>query len=174
MYDCTSDINYSSTLSLLEILIAFVIMGILGISAMKSITSLRQQDTSLQKFLVKHTSLFETQLFINKYLALSKPDTIQIFHNKIQWEGYNNLFHNAQKNQNYMDFSLQTDTFSLELHNGNLYLNQSLLLENVRLFDTQIQMFQTSNTTTSILEYNLCADTCVQDFVILEESEIQL
>ncbi|RDU66238.1 type II secretion system protein [Helicobacter didelphidarum] len=162
--------NHLHAFSLIEVLFVLVTMGILGVTTLKSLTALKKQNHNTQKFLTQHGSLFETSLFINKNLSISKPDSIKITPNSLEWKGYTKLFLQGQNNADYMNFSLQTEVFSLERHNNNLFFNNTLLLKNVREFEVKI----IKRNADSILEYKLCTNICVQDFIFIEESEIAL
>ncbi|MWV62975.1 type II secretion system protein [Helicobacter saguini] len=161
--------KHSKSFSLLEILFCLIILGIFGVGALYSITNLKRQDVSIQKFLLKNSSLYETELFINKMLSYAKADSIKIGNNTLSWQGYDKLFLSAKNNDKFMDFSLQTSSFNISLQHNNLYFNNTLLLHNVKVFDINIKDFNTDR----ILEYTLCTHICIQDFIFLENIEIE-
>lgn len=158
----------SGAFSLVEILFCIVVIGILGASALYSVNSIKKQDVSIQKFLLQDSSIYETQMFINKILNIANADSIQIAKDSISWEGYDKLFLSAVNNNEYMDFSLKMTQYSLVLKNGNMYFNNEILLHNVKSFSVKI----TNINTDKILEYTLCAKFCISDFIFLEEKEI--
>ncbi len=160
-------ITAQSAFSLMEVLLSILIIGLLGIASLKSISYLKLHNYSMQKFLLTKSSLFETQLFIHKYLNFAKIDSIKIYNNKLEWFGYDSLFLPATQQKDYMDFSLHTNKFSLELKNRDLFFNNAILLHNVYIFETQII---TSNNH-KILQYKVCSNACFADFVLLEDIE---
>lgn len=164
----------SKALSLPEVLLALLVIGMLGISALKSVVALKSQNKSMQNFLLYQSGIFETQIFLNKYFALIQPNSLSITHNAISWQGYDDLFlpnkDSVSQDSDIMDFSLQTTPHLLKLQDNILYFDNALLLENVSVLDAQIL----NTNTHKILTYKLCAKHCINDFVILEESEIML
>ena len=156
----------SASISLLEILIAILIGGILTIVGMKTLTHIKKQSVSLNNFVLIESSIYETQIFINKYLEIAKKDSIIITNNKMEWESYSNLFKEGDNN-GAMDFSFALNHCILELNGNNIYFNNQLLLAGVKTLSFSISG--------DILEYRICArHTCVDDFVILSDSEITL
>ncbi len=151
-----------SAFSLIEITFALFVIGLLGITTIKSITSLKSYNYSMQKFLLNYSSIFETQIFIHKYLSFAQSDSIKIIQNGIKWHGYTSLFLPTNK-KDYMNFSLQTSDFNIQLINNNLYFNNAILLHNVKKFEAQI--------TNNILHYKICVKTCINDFILLDNIE---
>lgn len=160
--------RYSKAFSLVEILFCLIVLGILGVGALISITSLKKQDVALQHFLLEGSSVFETQLFINKMLSFAKADSIKTNGNNLAWQGYERLFSAAKNGENFMDFSLQLTNYEIKYVANNLYFNNTLLLHNVKLFSIKVSNINTDR----ILEYNICTHICLQDFVFLESIEI--
>lgn len=156
----------TSGFSLLEVLLALFVIGILGVSAIRSISALRAQNYRIQHFLLTHASLFETQLFINKQLSMIKPKSLTITSKSVAWQKYDRLFLGATQND-YMDFSLQTTQVTLTHKDNKLYFNDALLLHNVasmRFWHTQIKPYD-------ILSYSICGTICITDSIMLEEVE---
>ena len=159
-------INTKDGFSILEVLFALLIIGILGVSAMRSISALKAQHYGIQKFLLTNANLFETQLFINRQLDSINPQSIIIKPTSIEWKQYKNLFIEVAKGD-YMDFSLQTTNASLTLQNNTLYFNNSLLLHNVK----SMNFWHTHTKTYNILSYRICSNICIADSILLDEIE---
>ena len=151
--------------SILEVLLAIFVLGILGVSLMKSISALKAQNYKIQHFLVTNASLFETQLFINRHLSSIKPESIIIAPNNISWEQYDKLFIDTDKGE-YMDFSLNATKANLTLQNDNLYFNNAILLHNVK----SMQFIREEINSHDILSYRICStNICIADSIILEK-----
>ena len=145
--------------SILEVLLAIFVIGILGVSLMKSISA------KIQHFLVTNASLFETQLFINRHLSSIKPESIIIAPNNISWEQYDKLFIDTDKGE-YMDFSLNATKANLTLQNDNLYFNNAILLHHVK----SMQFVREEINSHDILSYRICSiNICIADSIILEK-----
>ncbi|TLD84919.1 type II secretion system protein [Helicobacter trogontum] len=158
-------INTKNGFSVLEVLLAIFIIGILGVSLMRSISALKAQNYTIQHFLVTNTSLFETQLFINRQLGSIKPESIAITQNNITWEQYKELFIETEQNE-YMNFSLQTTKSILTLQNNNLYFNNAILLHNVK--SMQFDRMQVNSH--DILSYSICSFyMCISDSILIEK-----
>lgn len=158
-------INTKNGFSVLEVLLAIFIIGILGVSLMRSISALKAQNYTIQHFLVINTSLFETQLFINRQLSSIKPESIAIAQNNVSWEQYKELFIETEQNE-YMNFSLQTTKSILTLQNNNLYFNNAILLHNVK--SMQFNRMQVNSH--DILSYSICSFyMCISDSVLIEK-----
>ncbi|TLD98946.1 type II secretion system protein [Helicobacter trogontum] len=158
-------INTKNGFSVLEVLLAIFIIGILGVSLMRSISALKAQNYTIQHFLVTNTSLFETQLFINRQLSSIKPESIAIAQNNVSWEQYKELFIETEQNE-YMNFSLQTTKSILTLQNNNLYFNNAILLHNVK--SMQFNRMQVNSH--DILSYSICSFyMCISDSVLIEK-----
>lgn len=151
--------------SILEVLLAIFVIGILGVSLMKSISALKAQSYKIQHFLVTNASLFETQLFINRHLSSIKPESIIIAPNNISWEQYDKLFIDTDKGE-YMDFSLNAIEANLTLQNDNLYFNNAILLHHVK----SMQFVREEINSHDILSYRICStNICIADSIILEK-----
>lgn len=161
--------NTKDGFSTLETLFALLVVGILGVSVLRSITALKTQHYAIQNFLLTHASLFETQLFINKQFESIKPQSIKITQTSVEWEQYKKLFIEVKKGE-YMDFSLQTTHAMLTLQNNTLYFNNAILLHNVK----NMQFWHTNTTFHNILSYKICSNICITDSIILEEVEKSL
>lgn len=159
--------RYSKAFSLVEVLLCLVVLGLLGASTLSSVVSLKRQDVAIQRLLLETSSVYETQLFINKMLSFADIDSIKISADSLSWSGYDRLFLDS-KGSNFMDFSLDKSPFVISLQNNNLYFNGSLLLDNVKLFNVKISNIATDK----ILEYTLCANICISDFIFLDPIEI--
>lgn len=161
--------------SLIELLFTVFIVGIISITLLKSLLSLKKQDYAIQGFLTKHVSLFETQLFINKHLSIAKKDSILAMRNSLYWESFASLY-NPTKHDDTMDFSLQTLQNTISLRNGNLYFNNELLLDNVSNFEAQITHNIATNTDDSRLTYTICMQLariqCIDEILFLDNLEI--
>ncbi|GAB0173179.1 type II secretion system protein [Helicobacter trogontum] len=158
-------INTKNGFSVLEVLLAIFIIGILGVSLMRSISALKAQNYTIQHFLVTNTSLFETQLFINRQLSSIKPESIAIAQNNVSWEQYKELFIETEQNE-YMNFSLQTTKSILTLQNNNLYFNNAILLHNVK--SMQFNRMQVNSH--DILSYSICSFyMCISDSILIEK-----
>ena len=158
-------INTKNGFSVLEVLLAIFIIGILGVSLMRSISALKAQNYTIQHFLVTNTSLFETQLFINRQLSSIKPESIAIAQNNVSWEQDKELFIETEQNE-YMNFSLQTTKSILTLQNNNLYFNNAILLHNVK--SMQFNRMQVNSH--DILSYSICSFyMCISDSVLIEK-----
>lgn len=158
-------INTKNGFSVLEVLLAIFIIGILGVSLMRSISALKAQNYTIQHFLVINTSLFETQLFINRQLSSIKPESIAIAQNNVSWEQYKELFIETEQNE-YMNFSLQTTKSILTLQNNNLYFNNAILLHNVK--SMQFNRMQVNSH--DILSYSICSFyMCISDSILIEK-----
>ncbi|RDU72702.1 type II secretion system protein [Helicobacter aurati] len=163
----------TSTFSIIEVLFVIFIVGLISIPLLKTLQSLQAQNHRIQAFLVKKSSLFETQLFINKHINLAKIDSIVVTNNTLKYEAFNNLFIPTQS-AHFMDISLQTIPQTLQLTNGNLYFNNALLLKDVQTFIVNIQQNQTAKNE-SILYYKLClkkANECIEESLFLDNIEI--
>lgn len=151
--------------SILEVLLAIFVLGILGVSLMKSISALKAQNYKIQHFLVTNASLFETQLFINRHLGSIKLESIIIAPNNISWEQYDKLFIDTDKSE-YMDFSLNTTKANLTLQNDNLYFNNAILLHNVK----SMQFVREEINSHDILSYRICSiNMCIADSILIEK-----
>lgn len=159
-------VNTKDGFSMLEVLFALLVIGILGVSAIRSISALKAQHYSIQKFLLTHANLFETQLFINRQLDSIKPQSIIITPTSIEWKQYKNLFVEIT-NGDYMDFSLQTTNAMLALQNNALYFNNSLLLNNVK----SMNFWRTHTKMHDMLSYKICSNVCITDSILLDEIE---
>lgn len=158
-------INTKNGFSVLEVLLAIFIIGILGVSLMRSISALKAQNYTIQHFLVTNTSLFETQLFINRQLSSIKPESIAIAQNNVSWEQYKELFIETEQNE-YMNSSLQTTKSILTLQNNNLYFNNAILLHNVK--SMQFNRMQVNSH--DILSYSICSFyMCISDSILIEK-----
>lgn len=158
-------INTKNGFSVLKVLLAIFIIGILGVSLMRSISALKAQNYTIQHFLVTNTSLFETQLFINRQLSSIKPESIAIAQNNVSWEQYKELFIETEQNE-YMNFSLQTTKSILTLQNNNLYFNNAILLHNVK--SMQFNRMQVNSH--DILSYSICSFyMCISDSILIEK-----
>lgn len=157
-------INTKHGFSILEVLLAIFVVGILGVSLMQSISALKAQNYKIHHFLVTNTSLFETQLFINRQLSSIKPETIIIAPNNVSWEQYKELFIDTNKSD-YMDFSLQTTKSNLVLQNNNLYFDNAILLHNVK----SIHFDRVQINSHDILSYSICSvNMCIEDSIFIE------
>lgn len=161
--------RFSYGFSMLEVLFALFVIGILGVSAMRGVSTLKTQDYAVQKFLLKTANIFITQLFINRQLDSIDPKSIVITPTSVTWKQYKDLFVEVSSGD-YMDFSLNTTNATLTLQNNNLYFNNSLLLENV----SSMKFLQTNTTNQSILSYEICSSVCIKDFILLDEVEKQI
>lgn len=157
--------NIKYGFSILEVLLAIFVIGILGISLMKSISALKAQNYKIQHFFVTNASLFETQLFINRYLSSVRPESIVIAPNSISWEQYERLFIDTDKGE-YMDFSLDITKANLALQNDNLYFNNAILLHNVK----SMQFNKEEINSHDILSYRICSiNMCIADSILIEK-----
>lgn len=158
--------NIKDGFSVLEVLFALLVIGILGVSAMRSINALKAQHYSIQKFLLTNANLFEAQLFINRQLDSINPQSIIITPTSIEWKQYKDLFIEVAKGD-YMDFYLQTTNASLTLQNNTLYFNNALLLHNVK----SMKFWRTHTKAYNILSYRICSSVCITDSILLDEIE---
>lgn len=163
MADILKNLHFKAAFSLVEILFALLIISIIGVGMLYSILALKRHDIAAQKALLHNSSLYETSIFINKYLAFAKLDSIKVTPNSLSWQGYDKLFLNTQ-NTEFMDYSLDTTKYEITLKNNNLYINGALLLQNVRSF--------TPNLKNDILTYTLCSHICISDYILLDNIEV--
>lgn len=155
--------RYSGGFSMLEVLVALLVISILGIGMIRSIVALKSQNYSIQRFLLTHSSLFETQLFLQRQLSHSKPESIIITPQSLHWEQYDKLFlANAQGD--YMDFSLHTTPMNLTYRDRKLYFNGALLLHNV----ASMRFWRDTIGQYNILSYQICTTICITDSLLLE------
>lgn len=165
---------YKEAFSIIEMLFVILIIGLISTALLRNMQSLQSQNKALHKFLLKQSSLFETQLFINKHLYLAKIDSIIISSNTLQYDAYNALFLPA-KNANFMDISMKTTPQTIKLINSELYFNDELLLKGVETF---LASTNKNAQDEIILSYRLCIkDTsknnrCIDEHLLLDNIEI--
>lgn len=156
--------------SLIEVLFALLIISVIMSSTLNTYVSFKKQNLSSLSYIHKHSSIIETQLFLNNYFFNLVPKSLKISQNIISWEGYEKLFLSKKSGMEHMDYSKIKSKYVLKLDNNNLTFNNNLLLKDV----SSITFNLTTKNTLEILEYEICQQICINDFIILQDLVIKL
>lgn len=157
--------NKLNGFTLIESLIALLIFSIMGSLVLKSFLEIKKQELTINIMRNKTRDLVHTQILLNNYFSLLIPNSIKIYSDKIEWDGYSSLFLNS-KSGNRLDFSLDKAHYVLRLDTTSLLLNESLLLNDVQNIKFELN--------SEYLHYEICTKTCIKDFVLIENSIIEL
>ena len=82
---------YAEGFGFLELLVVLIVIGILSVSLLRALQSLKNQNHKNQSFLLDKSSLHETRLFLNKKLSLARPDSVLASRDSLSFESLNPL-----------------------------------------------------------------------------------
>ena len=97
---------YAEGFGFLELLVVLIVIGILSVSLLRALQSLKNQNHKNQSFLLDKSSLHETRLFLNKKLSLARPDSMLASRDSLSLEPFYELFM-PSSGADYMDFHLR-------------------------------------------------------------------
>ncbi|PAF50768.1 hypothetical protein BKH43_04215 [Helicobacter sp. 13S00401-1] len=165
--------SFSPAFSMLEALLAIIVIAVIGVGVTKSTIALKLQNAAISLHTTEQGRLAQTHMLLSNYLVDALPTSLKQDLNRLEWEGYEDLYLKPQANKPFLDSKPILVPHLLEFKKGSLFLDDALLLSNVAKFETHLESTPLSNDTKA-LYIEVCNKFCLSDRVVLHGVYIEL
>ncbi|PAF45349.1 hypothetical protein [Helicobacter sp. 11S02629-2] len=163
----------SPAFSMLEALLAIIVLAIIGIGVTKSTAALKLQNAAISLTSTEQGRLVQTHMLLSNYLVDANPNSLSLTKDRLEWEGYDDLYLAPKEGKSFLDSKPTLKSHILELKNSSLFLDGALLLDKVQKLDARIES-NPLDSSLDALHLEICTKSCLSDMVILHGVYIKL